>query len=79
VTPGGLGAFGANHHLRQSLVFVDMPCLQQPEVYVANAAKVLDGDRLIDDKLREFLGTFVDAFAAWVDRFTHPHAAHSAA
>ena len=38
-------------------------------------------NRLLDsaDKLREFLGTFVDAFAAWVDRFTHPHAAHSAA
>jgi chromate reductase len=79
VTPGALGAFGANHHLRQSLVFLDMPCLQQPEVYIANVAKVLDGDRLTDDKLREFLGTFVDAFGAWVDRFTHPHAAHSAA
>ena len=25
VTPGGLGAFGANHHLRQACVFLDMP------------------------------------------------------
>ena len=25
LSPGALGAFGANHHLRQSLVFLDMP------------------------------------------------------
>ena len=25
VSPGALGAFGANHHLRQSLVFLDVP------------------------------------------------------
>ena len=31
VSPGALAAFGANHHLRQSLVFLDMPAMQQPE------------------------------------------------
>src|SRR2546430_4264570 len=25
VSPGAIGAFGANHHLRQSLVFLNMP------------------------------------------------------
>jgi len=30
-SPGALGGFGANHHLRQSLVFLDMPAMQQPE------------------------------------------------
>src|SRR5699024_12470442 len=28
--------FGVNHHLRQSLVFFNMPVLQQPEAYLAN-------------------------------------------
>ncbi len=28
VSPGGIGGFGANHHLRQSLVFLDVPVLQ---------------------------------------------------
>src|SRR5512138_3676265 len=28
VSPGAIGGFGANHHLRQSLVFLDMPALQ---------------------------------------------------
>ena len=31
VSPGPLGAFGANHHLRQSLVFLNVPVMQQPE------------------------------------------------
>ena len=34
VSPGGVGGFGANHHLRQSLVFLNVPVLQQPEAYV---------------------------------------------
>src|SRR5436189_922583 len=34
VSPGALSAFGANHHLRQSLVFLNMPALQQPEAYI---------------------------------------------
>ena len=38
VSPGALAAFGANHHLRQSLVFLDMPAMQQPEAYIGNAA-----------------------------------------
>jgi chromate reductase len=31
---GPMGGFGSNHHLRQSLVFLDMPAMQQPEVYI---------------------------------------------
>src|ERR1700759_1733668 len=42
VSPGGIGGFGANHHLRQSLVFLDMPVLQQPEAYVGGAAGLFD-------------------------------------
>jgi chromate reductase len=34
ISPGATGAFGANHHLRQSMVFLDMPLLQQPEAYI---------------------------------------------
>lgn len=40
VSPGAIGGFGANHHLRQSLVFLDVPCMQQPEAYLgARAAR----------------------------------------
>ena len=32
-SPGTMGGFGANHHLRQSLVYLNMPVLHQPEAY----------------------------------------------
>jgi chromate reductase len=69
VTGGALGAFGANHHLRQSLVFLDMPTLQQPEMYIGGAPKLFDAEgRLVSDDMRAFLKKFVDAFAAWIER-----------
>ncbi len=70
VSPGAIGAFGANHHLRQCLVFLDMPALQQPEVYVGGAASLFDESGAITNEgTRKFLGTFVEAFARWVERF----------
>ncbi len=67
VSPGAIGAFGANHHLRQSLVFLDMPALQQPEAYIGGAAKLFDADgKLANDGTREFLGKFMESFAAWI-------------
>ncbi|HET6585989.1 MAG TPA: NAD(P)H-dependent oxidoreductase [Nannocystaceae bacterium] len=69
VSPGSLAAFGANHHLRQSLVFLDMPAMQQPEAYVGNAAKLFDdAGELVDDRRRESLVAFGEAFAAWIER-----------
>ena len=69
VSPGALGAFGANHHLRQSLVFLDMPCMAQPEAYVGNAAHLFAADgSLSNDGTRDFLRKFMQAFAAWVER-----------
>ena len=67
-SPGAIGGFGANHHLRQSLVFLDVPCLQQPEAYLGNAGTFFDETGTLSDKTRPFLQTFIDAFAAWVDK-----------
>jgi chromate reductase len=69
VSPGAIGAFGANHHLRQSLVFLDMPTLQQPEMYVGGAGSLFDADGgIATDKTRAFLQGFVTAFTAWVEK-----------
>jgi chromate reductase len=68
VSPGALGAFGANHHLRQSLVFLNMPAMQQPEAYVGGASKLFDDQgKLADAGTREFLQKFMQAFAVWTD------------
>ena len=70
VSPGAVGGFGANHHLRQSLVFLNMPTLQQPEAYLGNAAKLVDDDRnFTADGTREFLRGFMTAYEKWVAIF----------
>ena len=68
-SPGALGAFGANHHLRQSLVFLNVPAMAQPEAYVGHAGDLFDerGD-IKNEGTREFLTGFVAAFGAWIER-----------
>jgi chromate reductase len=69
VSPGAIGGFGANHQLRQSLVFLNVPALQQPEAYIGNAAKLFDeSGKLTDDSTRDFVQKFLQAFAQWIER-----------
>jgi chromate reductase len=71
VSPGAIGAFGANHHLRQSLVFLDVPTMQQPEAYIGNATNLFDeSGNLANDSTREFATKFMHAFSAWVETNT---------
>jgi chromate reductase len=66
---GAIGGFGANHHLRQSLVFLNVPTLQQPEAYIGNADKLFDADgKLTDERTRNSLQKFIQAFAAWISK-----------
>src|ERR1700739_1415371 len=67
-SPGAIGAFGANHHLRQSLVFLNVPTMQQPEAYVGHADKLFDEQgKLVSDGTRKFLQEFMQALAHWVE------------
>jgi len=71
-SPGGLGGFGANHHLRQSLVFLNMPAMPQPEAYIGHADTLFDADgNLVDERAEGFLRNFIDAFGAWVVEHTN--------
>ena len=68
VSPGALGGFGANHHLRQTLVFLNVPTLQQPEAYIGNAEGIFDGKGdLANDSIRGFAKKFLTAFEAWME------------
>lgn len=73
VSPGALGAFGANHHLRQSLVFLNMPVMQQPEAYVGGALRLFDErGELIDQTTAEFVRGFATAFSDWIETVARP-------
>jgi len=68
-SPGAIGGFGANHHLRQSLVFLDMPPLQQPEAYIGHVNTLFDdAGRVTNDGTRTFLTDFLGKFATLVKR-----------
>lgn len=67
---GQTGGFGANHHLRQSLTFLNVPTMQQPEAYVSGVDKLFDADgRLVLDATHAFVERYMNAFAGWVARF----------
>ncbi|WP_028323348.1 NADPH-dependent FMN reductase [Desulfatirhabdium butyrativorans] len=68
VSISAIGGFGANHHLRQSLVFLNVPAMHQPEAYIGNAASLFDEKgNLINDSTRDFVQKYIRAFAAWVE------------
>ena len=68
ISPGAIGAFGANHHLRQSLMFLNVPTMQQPEAYIGAAASLFnEHGELSNDRTKAFLIDFMQAFAHWVD------------
>lgn len=63
---GNIGTFGAQHHLRQVLAYLNMPTLGQPEFYL-NAAKSFDDQgNLMDEKTKGFIDGFWKSYAAWV-------------
>ena len=65
-SPGALAAFGANHHLRQSLVFLNMPAMQQPEVYLGGIDKLLnEKGEITDAGTEKFLQKAVAAYVEW--------------
>ena len=67
VSIGPISGFGANHHLRQSLVFVNVHTMAQPEAYIGNAAELFDDNgKLINDSTKEFLKSFMEAFEKWI-------------
>jgi chromate reductase len=69
VSPGAIGAFGANHHLRQSLVFLNMPTMAQPEAYIGGAGDLFDdAGGFKKPETRQFMDKFLAAFAAWIER-----------
>jgi chromate reductase len=70
VTIGKLGAFGANHQLRQAVVFLNIYTMQQPEAYIGEAAALFDErGELKNQGTADFLQQYADAIAAWVQRY----------
>ncbi|HTH73857.1 MAG TPA: NAD(P)H-dependent oxidoreductase [Trinickia sp.] len=70
-SPGAMGGFGANHHLRQTLVALGVNVMANPEAYLGNVHALFDDKgALIHAGTAEFLRRFAFAFSAWVETFS---------
>lgn len=69
---GSISGFGANHHLRQSLTFVNVLTLEQPEAYLANLTpdSFDEHGSFKDPKTTEFLQKISDAYIKWFWQLT---------
>lgn len=69
VSPGATGAFGANHHLRQVLTFLNIYTMQQPEVYLSNVGDLLDDNGNFIEGTKGFIKSAAEAYTDWVSKF----------
>lgn len=68
-SPGVVGGFGANHHLRQSLVFLNIPVMQQPEVYLSKINELFDESGTAKEgATKDFIKKAVDAYIIWFNQ-----------
>ena len=69
VSPGAVGGFGANHHLRQSVMSVNVAVMPHPEAYIGGASKLFDAaGELVNPDTVAFATQFMSAFAAWIEQ-----------
>ena len=65
VSPGAIGGFGANHHLRQVLTFLNVQPVQQPEAYIGSVMGLLDENgKVKNEDTRALLKSVVTALVA---------------
>ena len=70
VSVGAIGTAVAQQHLRNTLAYLDMPTLGQPEAFLQAKDGLFDDDGSIGKDSREFLQGWMDGFVAWVEQHT---------
>jgi chromate reductase len=67
-SPGSIGGALANHQVRQSCVFLNMPVMQHPEAYLGHVGdNSFDADGCLQDgPLKDIVVSLSTAFADWV-------------
>ena len=65
-SPGGPATSMAQQHLRNILVFLDMPTMAQPEGFIRWSDGLVDAQGNIGAASKEFLTAYMQKFLAWV-------------
>lgn len=70
-SPGNISGFGANHHLRQILVFLNMAVVAQPEAYITETHKLLNEEgKITNEGTIKFLQSVIDAFIESIELYS---------
>lgn len=68
-SPGSISGYGANHHLRQCFVFLNLPTMQQPEVYIPEVDKLFDdAGNIKKEDTKKLLEKSVAAYIKWFEK-----------
>ena len=65
-SPGGPATAMAQQHLRNILVFLDMPTMNQPEGFIRWADGLVDAQGNIGEASKGFLTKYMTGFVAWI-------------
>jgi len=77
VSVGAAGTSMAQQHLRNTLAYLDMPALGQPEIFMQVREGMFAEGGNANAETRGFLQPWVDAYSAWVKKFATAVAAGS--
>jgi chromate reductase len=64
-SPGAIGTFGAQAHLRNVLSFLNMPTLPQPEFYF-NFSLNVDTECRLNESSKEHIAKYLGKFKTWI-------------
>jgi len=66
----GISGVLAHHILRQSLVFLDMPTMQQPELYIGHSDQLFDENlEPTNESTKDFLASAGKQFSEFAEKF----------
>jgi chromate reductase len=62
---GNIGTFGAQHHLRSTLAYLNVKVMGQPEFYFNGSKSFDQNGKMVDESNRKFVEKFLLAFEKW--------------
>ncbi len=69
VTPGKLGGYGAQQHLRQVLTCLNANVMQRPETYIGEVMDIWDDTgKVANPKTEAFLQSIATSLVQWIQR-----------
>jgi chromate reductase len=72
VSPGAAGTAMAQQHLRNSLAYLDVPTMGQPEAFIQAKEGLFDSNGNIGEDSKKFLQGWMDKYVAWVKSHAVP-------